>query len=382
MNKRKLITIVLVGLVILVGLWVYINRFLTKSKASVDKVNITYSSTKITVDKNGNFNLGVILNAENNKKISAVDLSFKYDSDDRDLVDFTGVQTLPANYFDQEILVATSSAMGAKNLHLVLAAKKTDDLLSSSLTINLAFKAKNTDGQTEISLMGGGNQVVGTTENYSFDLIEPTTPVGVVVGESGNLTQAPTIPPGEGNVPIAFQLRFQGIIEKPVNTSMPVKITIKKGGQVVDERTIDFSYDQAASGEAKGRWLGSANFNVLPGDGYTIFVKGPKHVQKKICESTPQEAAGAEGTYHCLSGQSLSISPASAFDFSHITLLAGDLPEQDGVVNSYDTSLVRNNLGKTDTEALQQADVNFDGRINTQDYSLIIYALSIRTDEE
>ncbi len=395
MNKRKLIIIVLVGLVILVGLWVYINRFLTKSKASVDKVTITYSSAKITVDKNGNFNLGVILNAENNKKISAVDLSFKYDFDNKNLVDFTGIQTLPDNYFNEQILVATSSAGGAKNLHLVLATKKTDDLLSSSLTINLAFKAKNIDGQTEISLMGGGNQVVGTTESYSFDLVLPTTAAGIVVGTGGptltptqtptqspDQTPTPTTPPDEGNVSLSFQLRFQGIIEKPVNTSMPVKITIKKGGQVVDERIIDFSYDQAASSEAKGRWLGSANFNVLPGDGYTIFVKGPKHVQKKICQSTPQEAVGAEGTYHCLSGQSLSIDLASAFDFSHITLLAGDLPQQDGVVNSYDTSLVRNNLGKTDAEVLRLTDVNLDGRVNTQDYSLIIYALSIRTDEE
>jgi len=348
-------------------------------------VNITYSSENFTIDKNGDFNLGIILSAENNKKISAVDLSFKYDSDNRDLIDFTGIQTLPANYFDEEILIATSSADGAKNLHLVLAAKKTDDLLSSSVTINLAFKAKNIDGHTEISLIDGVSQISGPTENYVFEVKSPTNAVGVSVGSGGStLTQTPTptTPPGEGNVLLAFQLRFQGIIDKPVNTSMPVKITIKKGGKVIDEKIIDFSYVEKKNSDIKGSWLGSGIFNALPGSDYTIFIKGPKHIQKKICENEPKEPLGAEGSYYCRSDQSLSISQNSSFDFSKITLLVGDLPKQDGVVNSYDTSLVRNNLGRNDEEALKLADVNLDGRVNTQDYSLIIYALSIRTDEE
>ena len=69
------------------------------------------------------------------------------------------------------------------------------------------------------------------------------------------------------------------------------------------------------------------------------------------------------------------------FDFTGIYLLVGDLPEQDGIVNSYDISLVRNLIGKTDVASLRQADLNLDGAVNAQDYSLVIAALSVRQDE-
>jgi hypothetical protein len=72
-------------------------------------------------------------------------------------------------------------------------------------------------------------------------------------------------------------------------------------------------------------------------------------------------------------------------DFSKIYLLGGDLPVnglQDGVVDSLDTSYIRNNLGKTDADVISIADINLDGRIDTQDWSAVIYALSVKTDEE
>ena len=53
-------------------------------------------------------------------------------------------------------------------------------------------------------------------------------------------------------------------------------------------------------------------------------------------------------------------------------LLAGDLEPQDGTVNSYDTALIYNNLGKQDSSTLQSADVNLDGVVDSQDYSLVL----------
>ena len=69
-------------------------------------------------------------------------------------------------------------------------------------------------------------------------------------------------------------------------------------------------------------------------------------------------------------------------EFTSVHLLAGDLPIQDGLVNSYDIALIKNNLGKTDQALLAQADVNFDGIIDSQDYSIVIGALAIRSDDE
>ena len=64
--------------------------------------------------------------------------------------------------------------------------------------------------------------------------------------------------------------------------------------------------------------------------------------------------------------------------------MVGDLPQQDGLVNSYDISLVRNNIGVAGSQhpaVLALADLNLDGIVDSQDYSLVIAALSIRSDE-
>ena len=62
--------------------------------------------------------------------------------------------------------------------------------------------------------------------------------------------------------------------------------------------------------------------------------------------------------------------------------MVGDLPDQDGVVDSYDTSLVRENFGSKDPTVLQYADLNYDGIVDSSDFSRIIEALSIKYDEE
>lgn len=359
MKKTKLFIILVITGIIIWFFWYYLNQNVFKPRAGADKVNITYSSANITAAKNENFNLGVILSAENNKKISAVDLNIKYSNGSQYLVDYLGSAQLPTNYFDETVIEATAEGV----LHLVLVSKKSEANLSSSVTINLSFKAGNADGTTVIQLVPNSNQVVGTTENYEYDLNIATNPVNIIVG-SGEPTASTNL---------VFQVRFQGIIDTPTVTTIPAKIIIKKEQTLIDEKTINFTYD--------GKWLGSGVFNVPPGSGYTVLIKGPKHVQKRICDQNPVEQAGAEGTYHCSDGN-INITNGQTLDFSKVLLLGGDLPTQDGIVNSYDISLVRNNLGKTDSDSLAKGDINLDGRVNTQDYSAIMFTLSTRTDEE
>ena len=113
-----------------------------------------------------------------------------------------------------------------------------------------------------------------------------------------------------------------------------------------------------------------------------LLIKGPKHIQKKICDDVPTETFG--GTYRCrINSSKISIpSQTVNLDFSNIVFLVGDLPEQDGVVDSYDISFIRNNLNSSDPKVIATGDLNMDGVIDTQDYSLLIAALSIRYDEE
>ena len=119
---------------------------------------------------------------------------------------------------------------------------------------------------------------------------------------------------------------------------------------------------------------------AVAGTGYTLYVKGPRHLQKKICVNTPTETA--IGTYRCSNGIIILSATENTFDLSKIMLLVGDLPKQDGVVDSYDTSYIRQSLGSILIKDLDTADVNRDGIVDTQDMSLVIQALNVKYDEE
>lgn len=187
---------------------------------------------------------------------------------------------------------------------------------------------------------------------------------------------------GTGAISLTLSLRFQGILKKPATvTTMLVKVTVvgpSSASPMVQSQTADFSV------EDNGVWKNSVpiSFNVSPGGGYRILIKGPQHMQKKICSSNPTEPSTAQGSYTCGDGEITLQNGPNTFDFSGITLMIGDLPNQDGVVNAYDVSLIRESILSADPQKIKFADVNYDGVVNTQDYSLIIYALSVQGDQK
>lgn len=224
------------------------------------------------------------------------------------------------------------------------------------------------------------------SDSFGFSMIntDSTLTAVPVTGETlsingGSVTPSPVV----GNVTLNLKLKFQGIQKKPIDSlkAMDVKVT------AVDESD---SSEHVGTGtftpDDKGIYSGSVpiNLTINAGDGpskaYKILVKGPQHVQKKVCDVTPTETVG--GVYQCDKG-TINLKPgANDFDFTGIYMLVGDLPQQDGIVNSYDTSLVLNSIGKTDLETLKIADLNRDGIVNFQDFSLVIAALSVRSDEK
>lgn len=222
---------------------------------------------------------------------------------------------------------------------------------------------------------------------FSFTVGQPLTPSPTITptpttGATATETPIPIPTGGSANVQLNLKLKFQGIIDRQppsaLNT-MRVKVTARNSSSQVDASGYgDFVANNG------GLWTGQVSLNIPAGGGYRILIKGPKHIQKKICEAQPQETA--PGTYPgengCLTDAITLQNGVNTFGFAGIYQLVGDLPDQDGFVNSYDTSLVYNNLGKTDAEAIRLADVNLDGAVNTQDFSLIIAALSVRSDEQ
>ncbi len=202
--------------------------------------------------------------------------------------------------------------------------------------------------------------------------------------EQGVDCTAPDIPE-TGTATLALTLSFQGINQTPISgeTTMDVLVTLAGGpeGQEIPS-TGTFTVDSS------GKWTGEVSFDELAlGGDYKVLVKGPKHIQKKICDAAPSEAES--GTYHCGDGNITISSGTNTFDFSGVKLLVGDLAPQDGIVDSYDISLIRNSLCTTDnpdvckdSSTLSPADLNLDGIIDTQDHSLLISSLSIKYDEK
>ncbi len=195
---------------------------------------------------------------------------------------------------------------------------------------------------------------------------------------SPNVTTVPTTPvtPVPGNVKLNLKLKFQGILQKPTTTTMKVKVSL--GGNSIGEnlksQVVDFT---AGDG---GVWSGTAAFSVPAGSGYKVYVKGPKHLQKKVCDSNPAETSA--GTYRCGDIGKIALKEGdNDLNFSNIILLTGDLPDQDGIVDSYDLSYIRLNLGSTDARVIQIGDINLDGLVDTQDYSLLVASLNVKYDE-
>lgn len=202
---------------------------------------------------------------------------------------------------------------------------------------------------------------------------------GVTGSPTGIPTTKVTGEAGNNEVKLNVKLKFQGINSKPPNdalSSMLVKFTL------YDETTNqNADYDIAGvTSDEKGIWSGISDLTVNTSHKFALLVKGPYHIQKKVCDQVPTETAG--GTYRCSEGKITLSAGANGLDFSGILMLVGDLPEQDGVVDAYDISLVRNCIGKTSDECLTGADVNRDGKVDTQDYSLIIASLSVKNDEQ
>lgn len=186
--------------------------------------------------------------------------------------------------------------------------------------------------------------------------------------------------PGAQNMKLDIKLKLQGVAKKPI-TASPITVKVKLGGRMLAQttayKTVTFSVGD------DGIWSGSADFSAPPGDGYMLYVKGPKHLQKKVCDNAATEGSG--GTYHCGDGKINLKAGDNALDFSKILMLVGDLPEngtQNGIIDSYDTSYVRQHLQSTKTDELAIGDVNYDGVIDGQDFSLVLASLSIKYDEE
>ena len=167
--------------------------------------------------------------------------------------------------------------------------------------------------------------------------------------------------------------KLQGITTEPFDTRAE-SVTVKLEGLTAVSATATLAPT------SQGLYTGSVSINAIPANTYTVLVKGAHHLQKKICINRPSEAT--IGEYSCEKGQVTLAAGDNALDLQSITLLAGDLPTQDGVIDSADLAAIRQRIGSQTEEDLLMADINHDGIVDTQDFSLALYSIAYKFDAE
>jgi hypothetical protein len=199
--------------------------------------------------------------------------------------------------------------------------------------------------------------------------------------------QASTVsgtPGPTGNTTLNIKLKFQGItgsVNSPYNT-MSVKITLKQEPNMtaVPTTAVTFTVDSS------GVWSGAVSANLATASNYYLLVKGPMHIQKKICDNSPSETVG--GRYSCPAGQiTITTGTTNTLDLTKILMLAGDLPltetnGQDGVADAADIGYVINNFGEQEAEVAAIGDINRNGGVDAADFSATKYSLGVSPDEQ
>lgn len=187
----------------------------------------------------------------------------------------------------------------------------------------------------------------------------------------------PTTQPEEGEqISLTIAFAVQGITTFSNQSQMRVRV----GLQDIETNITEFQY--ASFTNSDGIWVSDTiPFDDAKAGTYCVLIKGPYHIQKRICDIDPSETY--PGSYKAMPNAGIDISEGeSVFDFSNITTLVGDIADQDGVVNSHDISVCKAHIGRTDAEAIQYADVDMDQAVTTQDCALIYSALAFKFDEE
>jgi hypothetical protein len=391
--KIGIIFLIVVGLVIWGLNYVFLNQNGPKSKAAGETMAVSFNPTTQTPAVNQDLTVSVLIKPSINTILRGYTMKLSFDKaklafksiqyklgafsdglgntiadatiiNNNGLINITGEDTTATGYTltaanGAEIAAVTFTALSTIGNSISTNYSSYFYSITSDMSLfsDWIITAQNLD-------INGGGAVPTNGPTPTGNLTPTTLPTTMITG------------PITGNVKLNLKLKFQGITKLPATgeNSMTVKVKAQKQGEsTTTDGTGTFVSDAA------GLWTGAVGINLTNVTGkYKILVKGPQHIQKKICDALPTETSA--GTYKCSDGNISLVVGDNNLNFSGIVLLSGDL-DQNGIVDSVDFGLVKNNLGKTDATALAKADINRDGRVDTQDYSLIISALSIKSDE-
>lgn len=431
-QQKQLLLVAKIGVALLsvvVMAWL-VNRFIFRSRATQDIATVTFSPQANHVVKNQVFNQTIRVNS-GDKKISGVDITVNYDASKLKYLENKENllnQTVPINYFDtyvlertivQNIVGTNGETIGKGQTRITLVANKPDEELGSDVVISLQFQALETVNLTEINLVEASSAIVGTTGttdslDHTFDIDSNNAISQIVIGDAitcssdaqcgtqaqcassstcvcnqgfyncdnnwVNGCEATTVCQPTGGVKLKLALKLQGINTTPV-TAKGLKFKVSAIG-TNNNKQGPKEVELLVSDRNDGIFEGTVDFEkLMPESNFRLFIKGPKHVQKRICDAKP--TGGTD--YYCSNEQGFALNTGiNEIDLTQTPLLAGDLPlpEQDGILNSKDIVAIRNCIKDRTDECVKQTDVNYDGVTNGTDFTIVINSMGIKYDDE
>mgnify|MGYP001197206922 CR=1 FL=1 len=377
----------------------YLQQFGFRFFASEDPVSVLISAPEV-VDLSGKEEEEFVVGfAIQNQEVWGSKLTLTYDSTYLAYgKEYKSSGFFPPENSPYELLTEEVSVIDPTQKKVKLAIIAVSPINPADPILRFSFKAK---AKTNDEVIAQATQLISlTTESEYFGksangaAVKFATPLdriskSILISKNSlnpSATPVPTgaiiLEPSVIPVTLPMNLTYSGIT---------IKIKLQGVGQSTEESVEALVEFQNEAGELfsskqifkradNQTWIASWNPGTnVRGNGFSVRIKGPKHVARKICASKPIE--DIPGTYQCKDESIVFVSGENTIDATNIVLLSGDILPQDGIVDSRDVIFIRQNFGNRESEVVKRADLNFDGIIDTQDYVMIQKALSFKYDE-
>lgn len=236
---------------------------------------------------------------------------------------------------------------GLNNLNLVKFAFA--QVSTPMVVANISFKVKPI-------LPGGVNSVTIGFRDSPPSIVTEVGNENNVLGDKNDLI-IPVFTEGSNPV-ISFKFKFRGLNED-AGTQL-VKVKVKQGSTTKEYPNIEVNHTDNGIYAASGVALAGISSGEAK-----IYVKGPKHLAKGFNVNL---VAGSNPSFNWIDKE----------------LEPGDLPPQDGRINSWDIGTLVDLLSVEDPtdEDLETGDLNYDGAINGADVNELILTLSVKYDDD
>jgi len=192
----------------------------------------------------------------------------------------------------------------------------------------------------------------------------------------------PTPTPSAFYQKLKFKLKFAGVDDDSADGAK-IRIRFLRGASGFDRQTPPVEVTHVGDGVYETVVsLAGSSLQIPVNDGYTIFIKGEKHLARRFCSHNQKTRCTGNGFFYI---GATSIPSIQTFDLTGLPLEPGDLPPQDGKADSADfakiTSLFTKLCSALTEEEKKTADLDYNGCVNIRDAFLMRKTLEVKFDE-